>query len=104
MASSSLFQSDYEELDTIASTFNTLGGAVESEYTHLKQAIENMRDKWIGEGSTKFFQEMEDEVLPGLQRLQQALEQGGGKIKSIAGQIREHEEQASSLFKNERFG
>jgi WXG100 family type VII secretion target len=104
MASSNLFQSDYEELDTIASTFNTLGSAVESEYNHLKQAVDNMREKWIGEGATKFFQEMEDEVLPGVQRLQAALEQGGGKIKGVAGQIREHEEQASALLKLDHFG
>ena len=93
------FQVKYDELDQMAGMFSSEGGQVGEVIGKLKSAIENMRDKWIGEGAQKFFNEMESEVLPGLSKLQTALNDGATKTKQIAGLIHEHEEQASNLFK-----
>jgi WXG100 family type VII secretion target len=99
MAMGNKFQTKYDELDQIAGMFSNTAGQVGDTIGKLKSAIENMRDKWIGQGADKFFQEMESEVLPGLGKLQNALNEGSSKTKSIAGLIREHEQQASNLFK-----
>jgi WXG100 family type VII secretion target len=93
------FQAKYDELDQLAGMFSSEAGQVGETMGKLKSAIENMRDKWIGEGAQKFFNEMESEVLPALNKLQTALNDGATKTKQIAGLIHEHEEQASNLFK-----
>jgi len=93
------FQAKYDELDQLSGMFSSEAGQVGETMGKLKSAIENMRDKWIGEGAQKFFQEMESEVLPALGKLQAALNEGSTKTKQMAGLIREHEEQASNLFK-----
>jgi|WetSurMetagenome_2_1015567.scaffolds.fasta_scaffold422294_3 WXG100 family type VII secretion target len=93
------FQAKYDELDQLSGMFSSEAGHVGETMGKLKSAIENMRDKWIGEGAQKFFQEMESEVLPALGKLQAALNEGASKTKQMAGVIHEHEEQASNLFK-----
>jgi WXG100 family type VII secretion target len=93
------FQAKYDELDQLAGMFANEAGQVGETMGKLKSAIENMRDKWIGEGAQKFFNEMESEVLPALGKLQAALNEGSTKTKQMAGLIHEHEEQASNLFK-----
>jgi len=93
------FQVKYDELDQLAGMFSSESGQVSEVIGKLKSAIENMRDKWIGEGAQKFFNEMESEVLPALGKLQSALNEGATKTKQMAGLVHEHEEQASNLFK-----
>ena len=93
------FQSKYDELDQLAGMFGGEAGHVGETIGKLKSAIENMRDKWIGQAASKFFQEMESEVLPALGKLQAALNEGSSRTKQISGLIHEHEEQASNLFK-----
>ncbi len=93
------FQIKWDEVDQLAGMFSNEAGQVGETMGKLKSAIENMRDKWIGEGATKFFNEMESEVLPALGKLQSALNEGSEKTKQMAALIHEHEEHASSLFK-----
>jgi WXG100 family type VII secretion target len=96
---SNKFQTKYDELDQLSGMFSSEGGVVGETMGKLKSAIENMRDKWIGQGADKFFQEMESEVLPALGKLQNALNEGSAGTKRMAGLIHEHEEQASNIFK-----
>jgi len=98
------FQAKYDELDQLAGMFSSEAGQVGDTMGKLKSAIENMRDKWIGEGAQKFFNEMESEVLPALGKLQSALNDGAEKTKQMASLIHEHEEQASNLFKGNGAG
>ena len=94
------FQAKYDELDQLSGMFASEAGVVGETMGKIQSAIENMRDKWIGQGSDKFFQEMENEVLPALGKLQNALNEGSAGTKKMAGLIHEHEEQASNLFKH----
>ncbi|MGD0003968.1 MAG: WXG100 family type VII secretion target [Anaerolineaceae bacterium] len=93
------FQAKYDELDQLSGMFSNGAGQVGETMGKLKQAIENIRDKWIGEGSQKFQQEMESEVLPALGKLQSALNEGASRTKQMAQLIHDHEQQASNLFK-----
>ena len=93
------FQAKYDELDQLSGMFSSTAGQVGETMGKLKSAIENMRDKWIGEGAQKFFQEMESDVLPALGKLQAALNEGATKTKSMAANIHDHEQQASNLFR-----
>ena len=98
------FQVKYDELDQLSGMFANEAGQVGETMGKLKSAIENKRDKWIGEGAQKFFNEMESEVLPALGKLQAALNEGSTKTKQMAGLVHEHEEQASNLFKGGGLG
>jgi WXG100 family type VII secretion target len=93
------FQAKYDELDQLSGMFSNGGDQVGETMGKLKQAIENIRDKWIGEGAQKFLQEMESEVLPALGKLQAALNEGSSRTKQMAQMIHDHEQQASNLFK-----
>ncbi len=93
------FQIKYDELDQLSGMFSNGGEQVGETIGKLKQAIENIRGKWIGQGADKFVQEMESEVLPGLGKLQAALNEGSSRSKQMAQLIHDHEQQASNLFK-----
>lgn len=93
------FQAKYDELEQLSGMFSTQAGQVSETIGKLKQAIDNIRDKWIGEGADKFHQEMESEVLPALSKLQNALNEGASRTKQMSQLIQEHEQQASNLFK-----
>jgi len=93
------FQAKYDELDQLSGMFSNGGDQVGETIGKVKQAIENMRDKWIGQGADKFFQEMESEVVPALGKLQAALNEGSSRTKQMAQLIHDHEQQASNLFK-----
>lgn len=93
------FQAKYDELEQLSGMFSTQAGQVGETEWKLKQAIDNIEDKWIGEGAKKYREEMESEVLPALGKLQAALNEGSSRTKQMAQMIHDHEQQASNLFK-----
>lgn len=56
------------------------------------------RGDWIGEGADKFYQEMESQVLPAMERLHRALDQGARTAKQMDRVMEDAEVEAARLL------
>lgn len=96
-----IIQANYDQLADVAKRFGT-----QSETTaQTLQSITRVLDKlqggdWIGRGSDAFFAEVENEVLPGIRRLIDALRQAGQVTNEISTLIQQADEEASAPFRN----
>lgn len=90
---------NYDELTTISGTLRSQGDAIKAMNQRLKSAQETLKGgDWIGKGATKFYQEMDGQVMPALQRLTNALTEAGRVTKEIANVIKQAEEESSGCF------
>jgi WXG100 family type VII secretion target len=86
-------QIDYEQMIEVAKRFEQqteVSGQIAQQLRQQLQTLEN--GGWAGEGSQAFFTEMNDRMLPALQRLAQGLEAGAHTVRQIATLFREAEE------------
>lgn len=90
---------DYEQLEQIASQFAQTAHEMDVLRNTLTQQVDDLyTDGWRGEGSNKFFAEMDDDVLPAMRRLYDAfLEAEHVTLKTVA-IFRASEQSASALF------
>jgi WXG100 family type VII secretion target len=94
-------QANYDELQQVSSQFNNCSQAIEALQQKIRGSYAKLADKgWIGKGAEAFFDEMESKIFPTQQRLQQALEKAGQTTGQIAQNVKQAEEEASSLFKH----
>ncbi|MEW5987100.1 MAG: WXG100 family type VII secretion target [Chloroflexota bacterium] len=93
-------QATYEELDSVAKLFAQQADAIGKTLQSVQGAMDSLQGGgWIGRGADAFFAEMSDEVLPAVQRLGQALEQGGQTTQQISATVAQAEDEASSRFR-----
>jgi len=93
-------EADYQQLATIAKNFAQEADTVEQMLKIIQTHLDNLEGGgWIGRGANSFFAEMHDDVLPGVQRLQAALEEASRVSGEIARMFREAEETASNRFR-----
>ena len=91
----------YDDLNTIVQKFRTEQQEIDALQKQLKQKVESLHNnQWVGEGSEKFFSEMESQVLPAVQRLAAALGHAGDVAQKIANLIRQHDEETKGFFNN----
>ncbi len=65
----------------------------------MKGKVDSLHNnQWVGEGSDKWFNEMETQVLPAIQRLAGALGHAGDVANKIAALIRRHDEETKNFF------
>lgn len=89
----------YDDLNTIVQKFRTEQQEIDALHKSLKGKVESLHNnQWIGEGSEKFFNEMESQVLPSVQRLAGALGHAGDVAYKIGELIRRHDEETKSFF------
>lgn len=91
-------KADYDQLEQIASRFSNQAQVVEQLLGTLRCSMENLKGGWIGRGSDAFFAEMNDEIVPAILRLQDALQQGSEVTRMIIDIMRRADEEASTLF------
>lgn len=97
--SAQIVRGDYQQLSTIAGTLRSQGDAIKAMNQRIKSAQQTLEGgDWIGLGATKFYQEMNGQVMPALQRLTNALTEAGRVVQEIASTIKEAEEGASRCF------
>jgi WXG100 family type VII secretion target len=90
----------YDELRTISSTLRSNADAINSTNQKLKSAIGTLQGgDWIGKGATAFYSEMNGQVMPSMQRLRNALSEGGRVVQEIAQLLSQCEKDASSCFR-----
>ena len=88
-----------DELAEVSRDFSNESMNIQEMYLKTRQSMEELQPDWIGLGSDAFFEEMEGEVLPAVQRLYQALSQGREVTDDIVHLFQEADEEASSPFR-----
>lgn len=92
-----LIQVDYEVLANANSTFTRLAEDIRQMNNDLATRAAALRDGgWWGEGSEAFHSEMENVVIPTLERLYRALEEAGSVTNQVIVKFQETEESTRS--------
>jgi WXG100 family type VII secretion target len=92
-------QAQYDHLESIAQRFGQWAESNTDLCTRVRQSVENlMNGGWEGRGADAFFSEMGSEVLPAIDRLSNALQEGQGVIRWIISILQEAEQEAASAF------
>lgn len=91
----------YDDLNTIVQRFRTEQQEIDSLHKSLKSKVESLHNnQWVGEGSEKWFSEMEGQVLPAIQKLAGALGHAGDVAWKISQTVRQHDEETKGFFNN----
>lgn len=93
------FRGEYDVLNQLAGTFSQQADAIQGMTQRVKSSFNTLQGgKWKGKGSKKFFDEMNNSVVPACKRLEQALSQAASVTKKIANVAKTAEEQSSGCF------
>ena len=92
---------NYDEMANIVKRFKSEAQDIDAELKRTKGMVESLHTGgWIGQGSDKFFAEMEQSVLPATARLVTALNHAGDVAQKIADTIRQFDEETKNYFNN----
>lgn len=92
-------RADYDQLEQVANKFAQQAQAIQQMLQKVRGSMQKLENGgWIGRGSDAFFSEMNGEVMPASQRLQQALGEANRSVKDIMQTVYQAEEEASSVF------
>lgn len=93
-------RSDYDQLKTVQKSFSAQADAVAKTTQNIRSYMDQLQGgDWIGEGAQKFYQEMNESVLPTLQRLQHALQEAARATATISQTMKTAEDEASGVLK-----
>lgn len=96
----STVRSNFDELNNVAGAFSSNSDNIKTMTQDVNSKLEELRSgKWVGKGATKFYKEMDDHVMPSLQRLERALSQASSITKQISKLMKGAEDECSGLFK-----
>jgi WXG100 family type VII secretion target len=92
---------NYDDMTNIVGKFKSEAQDIDSLLKQTKGKTESLHNnQWVGQGSEKFFSEMEQSVLPALGRLVGALGHAADVAQKIADTIRRFDEETKSFFNN----
>jgi WXG100 family type VII secretion target len=92
---------NYDDLNSIVGKFKTEAQEIDGLLKQTKGKVESLHNnQWVGQGSEKFFSEMESLVLPAVSRLVDALNHAADIAQKIADTIRRFDEETKSFFNN----
>ncbi len=93
-------RADYDRLEQVSNHFANQAQAIQQMLQNVRGSMDPLvSGGWIGRGSDSFYAEMESEVLPANERLQQALDEASRVTKQIIQTVKQAEEEASSPFR-----
>jgi WXG100 family type VII secretion target len=93
-------RADYDQLQQVASGFSQSEQTLRQMLQSIKQNKDTLRGgDWVGQGATAFYKEMDDSVLPTLQRLINALDTAAAQTAKISSIMKEAEDQAANVLK-----
>ncbi len=92
-------RADYDQLAKVASRFSNQSQQIQQMTQNVQRSMESLRSGWEGRGSQAFFNEMQGNVLPGVRRLDQALQQAARVTQQVSQTVRQAEEEASAPFR-----
>ena len=92
---------DYDQMAHIAQACDQQGQEAEQMLRAVRSQVENLRaGGWVGQGADAFFGEMDDLILPALNRLVAALQQAADTVRAVAYQFGEAEQDTFNLFRS----
>ena len=92
---------NYDDMNSIVGKFKTEAQEIDGLLKQTKGKVESLHNnQWVGQGSEKFFSEMESLVLPAVSRLVDALNHAADIAQKIADTIRRFDEDTKSFFNN----
>src|SRR5262245_39139413 len=94
----SFFQLNYDQLTSIAKDFKDEGEDIARLHSTTRQRVRDLHKEWIGEAAEKFFEEMETELLPAVQRLAHALFLSQDMTNEIMKIIEDADEETAGYF------
>src|SRR5258708_34400445 len=93
-------RANYDQLKQGASTFAKNSDECKRTLQNIKGNKDTLQGgDWIGQGATAFYKEMDDSVLPTLQRLVNALDTAQDSISQISSIMQRAEQQTSNVLK-----
>jgi WXG100 family type VII secretion target len=99
-----IIQLNYDELKAIAKKFRDEGEDITRLHSNTRQRVRDMYKEWIGEAADKFFDEMEHELLPALERLGHGLFFSQDVVNQITKTFHDADEETSAYFKTDLSG
>jgi len=94
-----LIEADYDVLEQVSRRFSQQGDEIQQMLQNIRNRMGQLQNSWEGRGSQAFFAEMQDEVVPGIDRLRHALEDAGNVTKQVAETLSQAEEEAGNSFR-----
>jgi len=95
-----IIRSDYDQLKSVGSGWRQQEEKTKQTIGKLKGVIEELKGgDWIGTGADAFYQEMESLVMPGMNRLQNAMAEASSVTNQISQIYREAEDGISGFWK-----
>jgi WXG100 family type VII secretion target len=92
-------RSDYDQLKEVQRSFTSQAEAVAKSTQHIRSVMDRLQGgDWIGEGAQKFYQEMNDQVIPTLNRLHKALEEAARATGTISQTMKNAEDEAAGVL------
>lgn len=92
-------QYNYDELEGVIREFKDLSSALQQTANKIVQKKEALRGGgWKGQGAEKFYQEMDDKVLPALKKSHLAMDTAGDGVRKKMDTMKGMEDQLKSLL------
>lgn len=92
-------RADYDLLKQIVQIFDRESEATQQVLSRLRSRMSTLQGgDWIGQGATKFYQEMDSDVLPAVERLRAALSQSARLTQQVSRVVDEAEREAARLL------
>jgi WXG100 family type VII secretion target len=94
-------QVNYDEMQGIIKMLQSEEEEWKALFSQTKSKVESLHNnQWVGQGADQFFNEMEGEVLPKMQRLLYALHQAHRVAYRITEIIHQADESTKGFFSN----
>jgi WXG100 family type VII secretion target len=92
-------QVNYDEMNNIVKSLKAEEDEIMNLLKSTKSKVESLHgNQWVGEAADRFFNEMEQMVLPAMSRLARALGVGASVAQEIMNTIRQADEETQSYF------
>ena len=86
-------------MSAIVKSFRSEQAEIDALLKQTKSKVESLHNnQWVGQGSEKWFSEMEGQLLPAVHRLAHALGYAGDTAQKIHEVIHKHDEETKPFF------
>jgi WXG100 family type VII secretion target len=103
--STSVVRCHYEDLSRVSQEFQRQADVAQQSLKKLSAATQVLQDgDWVGQGATAFYQEMDGQVLPTMQRLARALESAAQNTSQISQIMKQAEDEAARVLRGSANG
>ena len=94
-----IVQCNHEAVPGVASRFSDYADQNRAQLKKVQQQLEKLKaGDWKGPNANTFFDTMENQLMPGYQRLCMALDRSAEVVQEVSKMIREAEEESKGYF------